>query len=278
MPATFTLSAFGDEIDKDLSTQVALLKQLDVHYLEFRSAWGVNVKDLDMDQIARVRQICADADMSVSCIGSPIGKTTITLPLENEVNTLNHVLRVCDALGTRNIRIFAFYPSDKENKAAYDSFVPESIARLSSLVELAAREGCTLMLENDEDLVADNLERTHAILSSIDSPHLRFAWDNANFVRSGVVQPTTNGWARLSPYIGTAHIKDARLDRSQRAAGEGDGEISLLLQMLYDRGYQGFLAVEPHPFVVDGRGELRGAEGMTYAVGALRRLLTPFQM
>jgi sugar phosphate isomerase/epimerase len=211
----FVLSAFGDEINKDLQTQVNHWNQLQVHYLEFRSAWGTNVKDLDDDQLASVQRICADARMGISCIGSPIGKSPIRQPLEQEINTLTRIFHVCDVLGTRHIRVFAFYPPDREDRATYDSFVDEATARLAHLTEMAQREGCTLLLENDEELVADNLERTHALLSRINSPHLRFAWDGANFVRSGVPQPTTRGWDRLGSYVGTAHIKDARQDRSQ---------------------------------------------------------------
>jgi sugar phosphate isomerase/epimerase len=273
-PVTFVLSAFGDEIDPDLSVQVALLHDLRVHYLEFRSAWGTNVKDLDDSALARARRICDAGGIRVSCIGSPIGKTPIQDPLEQTIEVLSRVFKACDVLDTRRIRIFSFYPPDIHDKASYDSYVEESINRLARLTELAAREDCTLMLENDEDLVADNLARCHAVLSAIDSPHLRLAWDGANFVRSGVQQPTTNGWDLLRDYVGYAHIKDARNDRSQRAAGEGDAEIADLLRQLDAAGYQGFLAVEPHPFMVDERGELRGAEGMTYAVAALRKILS----
>lgn len=42
---------------------------------------------------------------------------------------------------------------------------------------------------------------------------------------------------------------------------------------LWENHYCGFLAVEPHAFMVDGRGELYGPEGMSYAVGALRKIL-----
>lgn len=268
--AKFVLSAFGDEIGPDFQTQLELLNSLNVHYLEFRSAWGTNVKDLDDSQLAHVKQLCADANTGVSCIGSPIGKSSIEAPLQQEIDNLTRIFTVCDILDTRAIRIFAFYPP---KDADPDAYLDESISRLARLTELAAAEGCTLMLENDEDLVADNIERTRAIFSHIDSSHLRFAWDNANFVRSGVPQPTTNAWDVLKPYLGTAHIKDASNDRTQRAAGEGDGEIADLLRHLHDMGYQGFLAVEPHPFIVAGRGELRGPDGMRYAVNALRGLL-----
>jgi sugar phosphate isomerase/epimerase len=69
------------------------------------------------------------------------------------------------------------------------------------------------------------------------------------------------------------HIKDARHDRSQRAADEGDAQIRDLFQKLNESGYDGFLAIEPHPFLVDGRGELKGFEGMIYAVDAARKVL-----
>jgi sugar phosphate isomerase/epimerase len=266
----FVLSAFGDEISPDLQIQLDLLDHLDVHYLEFRSAWGTNVKNLDDEQLARVRRLCADSVIRVSCIGSPIGKTPISVPLQDEIAVMQRILKVCDVLDSRNIRVFSFYPPED---ADHDAYMAESIARLGALTELAARRGCTLLIENDEDLVADNLARTHAILSAINSPALRLAWDGANFVRSGVSAPTTAGWDLLSPFIGTVHIKDARSDRSQRAAGEGDAEIEELVARLWAKNYRGFLAVEPHAFLVDGRGELHGREGMTYAVSALRKIL-----
>jgi sugar phosphate isomerase/epimerase len=114
----------------------------------------------------------------------------------------------------------------------------------------------------------------HLILSEIDQPALRFAWDGANFVRSGEPQPTSDGWELLAPYLGSVHVKDARHDRSQRAAGEGDAQIRELFQKLHETDYEGFLAIEPHAYQVDGRGELTGSEGMTYAVNAARKVLS----
>jgi sugar phosphate isomerase/epimerase len=264
------VSAFGDEISPDLQAQVSLLRELGVGYLEFRSAWGTNVKDLDDEQLDQARRICAEAGIAVSCIGSPIGKSPITDPLEREIETLERVFKACDVLGTRHIRMFAFYPPES---ADFDAYVEPSVSRLARLTELAEREGCTLMLENDEGLVADTIVRTHAVLSAIDDPHLRLAWDPGNFVRCGMERPTTNGWDLLAGFIGTIHIKDATPDHNWRAAGEGVAEILDLLRRLDAIGYQGFLAVEPHPFLVEERGELSKAEGMTYAVQALRRVL-----
>ncbi len=49
MPATFLLSAFGDEIDDDLTKQLDVLASEGITALELRSAWGVNVLDLSGD-------------------------------------------------------------------------------------------------------------------------------------------------------------------------------------------------------------------------------------
>lgn len=270
----FALSVFGDEIAPDLETQLLQMRDMNVNYLEFRSAWGVNVKDLDDDQIARARQLCADHGVAVSCIGSPIGKSPITDPLEHEIRRLERIFAVCDVLGTRIIRMFSFFPPAETPQADYDAFLEESAARLARLTELAERAGCILVMENDIELVGDTIGRCQALLQTINSPHLRHAWDPGNFILAGVQQPTSNGWEALAGYLGYVHIKDARhADRSWRAAGEGDAEIAELLLRVHARGYRQPLAVEPHPFQVDGRGKLSGAEGTAYAVAALRRVL-----
>ena len=49
----WTLSGFADEIDPDLKTQCAVLNDLGITHVEFRSAWDTNVLDLTDEQIER---------------------------------------------------------------------------------------------------------------------------------------------------------------------------------------------------------------------------------
>ena len=62
-------------------------------------------------------------------------------------------------------------------------------------------------------------------------------------------------------------------DGSVRAAGEGDGQVGELLTKLRDSGYQGFLALEPHLAIAGHSSGFSGADGMAYAVTALRQLM-----
>jgi sugar phosphate isomerase/epimerase len=272
--ATFVLSAFGDEIADDLTEQLHLLRDLRVGYLELRGAWGQNVLKMDDDTAAAVRWRCAEFGVVVSCIGSPLGKSPIADPLEREMSNLERIFRVAEVVGTRRVRVFSFYPPDTHTNAGYDDFVAEATARLAQMADAARREGFTLLLENEKEIVGDTPERCHAILSAVDSPHLRFAWDPANFVQVGVAQPMERGWSLLGPYATHVHVKDAHLaDGSVCAAGEGDGQVGELLTALSDGGYQGFLALEPHLAVAGRSGGFTGPGGMTYAVSTLRRLM-----
>jgi len=276
--AKFTLSAFGDEIADDLQAQLELLRKLQIGYLDLRKAWGKNVLHLDDEEVARVERMCADQDIAVSCIGSPIGKSPITDPIEREASNLRRIFHIAEALHTRRVRIFSFYPPDISTNEHYDDYVEESISRLARLVELAQREGFLLLLENEKAIVGDTISRCHAIMSAIDSPHLGFLWDPANFVQVGESEPTERGWPLLGQHVAYVHIKDAVLaDGSVRPPGDGDGQVRELLVRLRDRGYQGFLALEPHLAVAGHSSGFSGVSGMTYAVEKLRQLLAEIE-
>jgi len=272
--ATFVLSAFGDEIAEDLEEQLRVLRELRVGHLDLRGAWGKNVLHMDDEEVSRVGQTCTRHGIAVSCIGSPVGKSPIVDPIEREMANLTRIFQIAEAVDTRRVRVFSFYPPDTSSNAQYDEYVKEATSRLAQLAEMAGREGFTLLLENEKGIVGDTLERCHAIVSEIDSRALRFLWDPANFVQVGEARPTERGWPLLGSTVAHVHVKDAVLaDGSVRAAGEGDGQVAELLEALKEGGYQGFLALEPHLAIAGPSSGFSGASGMRYAVQALRKLM-----
>lgn len=272
--ATFTLSAFGDEVDDDLKAQLQTLRELRIGRLELRGAWGTNVLNLSDEQAAAVRSVCDEYGVKVSCLGSPIGKTPILAPIEEEAANLARLFEIGRTVGTRRIRIFSLFPPDISTNVGYDAYVEQSAARLARLTEMAAKEDFLLLLENEKDIVTDTPERCQAVLRAVGSPHLCFAWDPANFVQVGVAGPLTRGWEMLKPYVDYVHVKDALLaDGSVKPAGEGDGQVKGLLIGLKDMGYRGVLALEPHLQIAGHSGGFSGAEGMGMAAAALRKLM-----
>ena len=271
----FRLSAFGDEIADDLVSQLSLLRDLDIGYLELRGVWGKNVLDLTDEETESVRNMCDEAKIRVSAIGSPIGKSPLTGPAEAESKKLDRIMQIARALGTNQIRVFSYYPPDTSSSAKFDDYVEPVIERLTFLAELAASQNCVLFLENEKGIVGDTVDRCAAILNGVAHPNFRFAWDPANFVQVGEQRATDRGWPKLGGYLAHVHIKDGSLaDGSVRVAGEGDGQIDKLLSNMRSSGYQGFLALEPHLVMAGHSSGFSGAEGMSVAARALRKLMS----
>lgn len=267
--ATFLLSAFGDEIDSDLATQLDVLSMLDIHHLELRGVWGHNVLDLGQDDLARVKTLLGAWGCAVSAIGSPIGKSPLSEPRAFELERLERAIGIADVLGTRLIRVFSFYVAGGEAEQQRD----EVVERMALLTERAEGAGVVLLHENEKDIYGDTAARCHDLLTNIHSPALRMAFDPANFVQVGV-RPMIDAWPLLAEYVTHIHIKDAVFaDGTVRPAGEGDGAIAQLLSTLVERGYSGFLTLEPHLQVAGPSGGYSGEAGMRAATAALRGLL-----
>ncbi|RFA08133.1 xylose isomerase [Subtercola boreus] len=269
-PDAWTLSGFGDEIDPDPAVQVAVLKALGARYIEVRSAWGVNVIDLDDEQLAELARRFAAEEMGVSAVASPIGKVNISVPAEAEVARLARVIRVAQKLGTPNIRVFSFF---RDAGVEASSIRDDVMHRMRLMADLAEDEGVVLLHENEKDIYGDTPERVLDIVESVGSSSLRLAWDNANFVQVGV-RPFTDGYAALRPYLDYLQVKDARAATGEVVpAGEGDGQLLETLTALRDDGYSGFASLEPHLAVAHELGGFSGPVAFGEAARAFADLL-----
>ena len=275
-----TISAFGDEIAPDFETQLQTLRDLRIPMIDIRAAWDVNCAQFTGDHVTRINALCRQYQTRVACMGSPIGKSPIEEPIAIESERLKRIGAIARTLGTRNIRIFSFYPVGAVDEAALRT----SIDRLRALTAIAEDMDLQLLLENERGVVGDLPARCLRILRAIDSPHLRFIWDPANFVQCGVADQVETWWEALHPYIGYVHIKDALLpneslaaDGEERSAvtlaGQGDGQVAELLARLRAAGYAGVLSLEPHLQEARHSSGFSGADGMAMAVAALRGLM-----
>ena len=268
-PVSWTLSGFGDEIDADPTTQIAVLEALGASHIEVRSAWGVNIIDLDADQLVRLGAQLQRSGMGVSAIGSPIGKVDVALDAELEVARLERAIAAAHALGTPNIRIFSFFRGEG---VPVEAIRDDVLVRMRLLADLAEREGVVLLHENEKDIYGDVPERILDLVESVGSPALRLAWDNANFVQVGVA-PFDDGYAMLRPYLDYLQVKDAVAESGQVVpSGEGDGQLRETLTALRDDGYAGFASLEPHLADTHALGGFSGPASFGVAARAFRRL------
>jgi sugar phosphate isomerase/epimerase len=266
---TWTLSGFGDEIHPDPRIQCAVLLALGARHIEVRSAWGINIVDLDKERLGELWAAIRAEGMGVSAIGSPIGKSNLSDPIEFELTRLDNALRAADVLEARYIRMFSFWQTEG---VPVEQMRDEVMDRLGRFAERAASAGVVLVHENEKHIYGDVPERVLDIVRTVDSPALRLAWDNANYVQCGV-RPVTDGFAQLAEYVEYLQVKDARRETGEVVpAGEGDGELAETIAGLRDRGFAGFASLEPHLADQNALGGFSGAHEFGRAARAFRTL------
>ncbi|HET9223657.1 MAG TPA: sugar phosphate isomerase/epimerase family protein [Roseiflexaceae bacterium] len=239
----WTLSAFADEISPELDQQLQTLAGESIRHLEFRGVWKKNVLDLSDAEIETIKAALARGGVAVSSIGSPIGKIPIGEDFAPHLARFQRAIQVAHALEAPFIRIFSFFMPAGQDPARYRG---EVLDRMEQLVRAAEGSSITLVHENEKEIYGDTPARCLDILTQIDSPILRAAWDPANFVQCGV-RPHTEGYEALRPYIAYVHVKDALLGSGQVVpAGQGDGELRETIAALRASGFDGFFSLEPH--------------------------------
>ena len=270
MEAMWTLSGFADEISPDLDEQVALVTRLGLRYVELRSAWDVNVLDLDGDQLCRVKTTLDGAGLGVSSIGSPIGKIAITDDNAPHLERMRHAADVAKLFGAPYIRMFSYFmPAGADP----DGYRDEVISRIADLAAIAEDAGVTLIHENEKEIFGDIPRRCLDIVEAVNSPALALTWDNANFVQCGV-RPFAEAYPLLAQHVAYLQVKDAlAADGTVVPAGEGDGEFRQTMRAFAAAGFDGFVSLEPHLGYGHSLGGFSGPENWTRAFRAFTAIL-----
>ncbi|MED1203578.1 sugar phosphate isomerase/epimerase family protein [Heyndrickxia acidicola] len=264
------LTGFADEISPELEEQIEVLQSLKMKNVEFRGVWGKNVLKLTDKELEEVKKEFDQNGIFVSSIGSPIGKINITDDFEPHLKDFDRALEIAKFFHSPYIRIFSFFIPEKKDPAKYRD---EVLYRMKTLTNIAEGTEIVLLHENEKDIYGDTTERCLDILEYVDSQNLRCAFDPANFVQCGV-RPFTEAYSKLLPFIEYLHIKDARFEDGKVVpVGEGDGEVREILSVLKNKGYNGFMSLEPHLKAAETFQGFSGPDLFKVATEALKKIL-----
>lgn len=236
------LSGFADEIASDIKIQVKLLKELDIQFMELRSANGKNIVDYTLEEAKILKKYLCEKEIKVSAIGSPIGKILITEDFEAHFQLFQKIVEIAKIMETTYIRIFSFYiPEGK----APEQFEAEVLSRLERMIVYAKEHRVILLHENEKGIYGDVASRCLKLFEYFHSDYLKCTFDFANFIQCK--QETLEAYEMLEQYIEYIHIKDALFSTGEvTPAGEGDGKVREIIIKLERKGYNGYLSLEPH--------------------------------
>ncbi|MCS7045664.1 MAG: sugar phosphate isomerase/epimerase [Gemmataceae bacterium] len=271
----FILSAFADEISPNPEVQLDVLDSCGIRHIEFRSILGTNVLALTDDQVQDFKALLERRGFGLSAIGSPIGKVRIDEPFAPHLEKFQRALALCKIFGTRNVRIFSYYPPENF-QGDWSPWRDEVLRRMTRQCELAADAGVRLIHENEHRIYGDDPTRIADLMTTL---RQRFgpdvigcAYDPANYVYCGF--DPWDGWQRTKEWTVHFHIKDW-LPKAPHGSlpGEGAGRIPDVIADAVRRGYHGFATMEPHLLGGGPMGGQTGPELFPKAVAAFKKIL-----
>ncbi len=262
----FILSAFGDEIDSDITKQMDVLERNGVKYIEVRNVNGVNISDWKPADFREIMKQMKDRGFGVSSLGSPIGKIGIRDDFGPHLDKFRNTLEIAAVAETKYIRMFSFYV--EQDKCA--EYRDEVLERWNAFVEAASGYDVTLLHENEHAIYGESPENCLDLLKTLGTDKVKAVFDPANFAIDGY--DTVKAFDLLKDYSVYFHIKDAKTSAHKVVpSGEGDGNVPYIIDQLRERGYQGFLSVEPH--LATGDISVGGDALFEKALNALKKLI-----
>ena len=280
--AKFILSAFADEIDPMLTTQMDVLEQLGIKYIEMRGVNGKSLVQHTMEEVSDIKKKLDARNFKISAVGSPIAKIKITEDFEPHLALFKHTIEIAKILETRYIRMFSFYIPSGEKPGNYRN---EVMRRWECFIEAAKGSGITLLHENEKGIYGDTAERCLDIIETMSCSYVKAVFDPANFVQCNV-ETYPSAFEHLRNHIVYMHIKDALYSgHSVVPSGYGDGRVKEILRELKKSNFEGFLSLEPHLADFAGFSSLEpnseinklpdgGPKQFTIAVEALNKILS----
>ena len=291
------LAAITDEISQEFEYALDVLLEYGATGAELRGLWGTNIADLTAEQTERAKVALKSRGLQVVGLATPFYKCDLEggtpnseeaagamhLALPRDMAQQLAMLKRCIALAhefeTPLLRVFAFWRKD--------ILTPEREARIIELfaepVELAAKAGITLVLENEHACLIGTGAEAARIADAIGSDSFKLVWDPGNAFNAGEI-PFPEGYEACKRHIRHIHVKDAKMVETPDhgiqpqwcVVGEGEIGYATHFDALKRDGYDGFVSLETHyvpPTGTGANGKGTPEDGSRLCLAALNRLM-----
>lgn len=220
------LSGFADEAanDKTVDQQFSAFSALGLKYLSLRFVDVGNgvkhVMQLSDDEVVSIREKLVEYGLSVSSIGSAIGKVKLLDVDDGTGNQYypfaeyleNQVARACQlaiAFDAKLIRGFSFYHPAGQNPHDY---IDAAAERLKSIAQMCDQSGLTFGLEVEANLIGQNGEILSEMYRAVGSQAMVLIFDGGNLVTQGFnSKEIFQQYSKMKDGLGWIHVKDFRV-------------------------------------------------------------------
>ncbi|MFM2242225.1 MAG: hypothetical protein RLZ97_1080 [Verrucomicrobiota bacterium] len=256
MATAVKLTGFADEASRDLSKQIAATRELGWSAISARMIGEKNIHELAEDDFQRAADQLDEAGIHIPEFGSLIANwgKKISSDFDVTLAEIDRAIPRMQRLGTRLVRIMSY----AQEPWGQDQQEQERFRRLREIVARFAAAGLTAVHENCMNWGGFSAAHTLRLVEEI--PGLKLVFDTGYPVfqrdRSNPDphpwQDPFEFWEKVRDHVAHIHIKDCLnpttdgVEPAYTMPGEGAAKVREILADAFSRGYDGWIAIEPH--------------------------------
>ena len=239
-------SIFTDELAMDFVQALPIIKSWGLKHVDLRGRiFGRACENLTDEQLAEIKKLLAQHEMSVGCFQSSLCK--VHMPNAEgqraEEKKLEGLIRAADALGCRLVRAFFYWQPEDDSKDVL-AVRPDMMAKVTEMflpiAERAKEAGLTLAFENCGVKPSEVL----AFVDAIGEPSWGLAWDCRSHWDSPEARADETEWmVNLAQRSRCVHVK---AHGSVREAGQELLPWDRILATCAAAGVAGPVSAETH--------------------------------
>jgi predicted dehydrogenase/sugar phosphate isomerase/epimerase len=180
--ANVFLSIFTDEIGKDVSEALPVIRSWGLRHVDLRGkVFGGGIEFVPPERLGELRKLLEEHGLKVGCLQTSLAK--VHLPDERrrqaEAAKLEGIVRAADALDCRLVRAFFYWQPRDETRGRLAELPDQQetvLEMFSPLARRARSAGLTMAFENCGAMP----EEVFAILDRLGEPSWGLAWDVNN--------------------------------------------------------------------------------------------------
>ena len=253
------LTGFADEASRDLEKQIEATQELGWSAISARMIGDHNIHELPQEEFDRVADRLDEAGIHVPEFGSLIANWGKTIDSDFDI-TLAEVGRAIPRMH-RLKRPYVRVMSYAQQPWGEDQHEEERFHRLRDIVKRFNDAGLTAIHENCMNWGGFSPDHTLRLIEEV--PGLKLVFDTGNPVfQRDRSKPNDDGtfpwqdpfefWEKVRDHVVHIHVKDCQNPTAEgvepvyNMPGEGLGRVKDILTDAHNRGYNGWVAIEPH--------------------------------
>ncbi len=261
------IAIIPNDLSMDFEKVCRMCHKENVKYLELASMWNKGILDLNEEELGKVHALMDKYDLQAASIQTQImkvlppgskmarpGAKTMHGDYEYNISRIDRAIELAKEFKAKYIISYSFMGKAVHSPATREKNWQLMFDTYAGFLPKLQAADMTICLECDGGQYVGSIDDHLRLFEHFNSPHINSNFDMANLYH--VQEFTREDFERFWKWVPYFHVKDRQINKGfkklikggNRPAIFGEGTIPwpTVLPWFAEKGFDGFLSVEPH--------------------------------